>query len=188
MKKLYLDNSEDWREWLSRSHDRETEIWLVFYKKGSGKPTIEYEHAVEEALCFGWIDSIIRNIDEVSYAHKFTPRKDNSIWSASNKRRVKKLLGEGKMTDIGLAKIEAAKNSGWWDKSDRPDVSLDIPPEFEHALSKNSKAREYFDKLAPGYRKQYILWIAVAKRNETKQRRVEESMALLERGEKLGLK
>jgi uncharacterized protein YdeI (YjbR/CyaY-like superfamily) len=188
MKKLYLDNSEDWRRWLSRSHDKETEIWLVFYKKGSGKPTIEYEQAVEEALCFGWIDSIIRKIDYVSYAYKFTPRKKNSFWSTSNKRRVKKLLDEGKMTDIGLAKIEAAKKSGWWDKNDRPNVSLDIPPEFEQALSKNIKAREYFDKLSPGYRKQYILWIAVAKRNETKQRRIEESIALLERGEKLGLK
>ena len=188
MKKLYLDNSEDWREWLSRFHNRETEVWLVFYKKGSGKPTLEYEQALEEALCFGWIDSIIRNIDEVSYARKFTPRKDDSIWSASNKRRVKKLLEEGKMTDIGLAKIDAAKISGWWDKKDRPNVSLDIPPEFEQALSKNNKAREYFDTLAPGYRKQYILWIAVAKRNETKKRRIEESVALLERGEKLGLK
>lgn len=188
MKKLYLDNSEAWRGWLSRSHDKETEIWLVFYKKGSGKPTIAYEKAVEEALCFGWIDSIIRKIDDVSYAYKFTPRKKNSVWSASNKRRVKKLLAEGRMTDIGLAKIDAAKKSGWWNKDTRPDVSPDMPPEFEQALNKNKKARQNFAKLAPSYQKHFILWIAVAKRNETKQRRIEESIILLEKGEKLGLK
>ncbi len=188
MKKFYPKNFEEWREWLSRFHDSEIEIWLVFYKKETGKPSINYNQAVEEALCFGWIDSIIKNIDDVSYARKFTPRKEKSAWSASNKRRVKKLLDEGRMTDIGLAKIEAAKKSGWWDKDNRPDVSPDIPSEFEQALIKNSKARANFEELALSYRKHYILWIAMAKRKETRERRIKESIALLEKGEKLGLK
>jgi len=188
MKKLYVKNSSEWRGWLSRHYDKETEIWLVFYKKETKKPTMGYEQAVEEALCFGWIDSIIKKIDDASYARKFTPRKEQSMWSASNKRRVKKLLEEGKMTEIGLVKIEAAKKSGWWDKDNRPEVSLDIPPEFEQALKKNSKARANFEELALSYRKHYIIWIAMAKGKETRERRIKESMALLEKGEKLGLK
>jgi len=188
MKKLYVRNSEEWRKWLSRFHDKEMEIWLVFYKKESGKPTLGYEQAVEEALCFGWIDSIIKKIDDESYARKFTPRKENSAWSASNKRRIKKLVEERRMTSIGLEKVKTAKESGGWDKDNRPDISPDIPSEFKQSLNRNRKARVNFEKLAPSYRKNYILWIAMAKRKETRERRIKEAITLLEKGEQLGLK
>lgn len=188
MKQLYVTNRGQWRIWLSENHATETGIWLVFYKKETSEPTIEYEAAVEEALCFGWIDSIIKKIDATKYARKFTPRTDKSRWSPLNKKRANKMIKEGQMTKVGLAKITAAKQLGLWAKGYRPEISLDIPPEFTKALARNKKAKECFEKLAPSYRKFYIGWIAVAKRPETKMRRINESIALLEKGQKLGLK
>jgi uncharacterized protein YdeI (YjbR/CyaY-like superfamily) len=188
MKQLCLANREQWRRWLSRHHATQTGIWLVFYKKQTGKPTITYGAAVEEALCFGWIDGIIKKIDEARYARKFTPRRESSRWSALNKKRAAKMIRQGKMTEAGLAKINAAKKSGLWDKDPRPAISFEVPPELAEALARNKKARETFEKLAPSHRRRYIAWIAVAKRQETKKRRVAESIALLEKGRKLGLK
>jgi uncharacterized protein YdeI (YjbR/CyaY-like superfamily) len=188
MKQLYIADKEQWRDWLSKNHATEAGIWLIFYKKETSRPTIAYEAAVEEALCFGWIDSIIKKIDAEKYARKFTPRSDKSKWSALNKKRAGKMIREGRMTKIGLAKIETAKKTGLWDKDGRPRLSLDVPTEFTKALARNKKAKENFDKLAPTYRKHYIAWISVAKRPETKKRRIKESIALLEKGQKLGLK
>jgi len=188
IKQLYVGDREQWRKWLSENHGNETGIWLIFYKKVTSRPTIAYEAAVEEALCFGWIDSIIKKIDAKKYARKFTPRSDKSKWSQLNKKRVNKMIKEGRMTEIGLAKIRTAKKTGLWNKDDRPRISFDIPPEFAQALARNKKAKENFEKLAPTYRKHYIGWINVAKRPETKKRRIEESIALLDKGQKLGLK
>lgn len=188
MKQLYFKTSQEWREWLANNNDKETEIWLIFFKKNTGKQSIEYESSVEEALCFGWIDSLIKKIDESKYARKFTPRKDNSKWSESNKKRVERLINNQRMTDIGLAKIETAKKNGQWDKPDRQDISFDIPEEFNKALDKNNVAKEYFEQLAPTYRKQFIGWIVVTKRPETKAKRIKESIRLLAKGQKLGLK
>lgn len=188
MKQLYVTDRDKWREWLSENHAAEAGIWLIFYKKETSMPTIAYEAAVEEAICFGWIDSIIKKIDAAKYARKFTPRTDKSKWSPLNKKRANKMIKEGRMTEVGLAKIKAAKKTGLWDKDARPQISFDIPPEFAKALARNKKAKESFDKLAPSYRKYYIGWIAMAKRPETKKRRIHESIALLEQGKKLGLK
>ena len=188
MERIYISDRDKWRQWLSENHAAKAGIWLVFYKKETSKPSIEYEAAVEEALCFGWIDSIIKKIDAAKYARKFTPRSDKSKWSQLNKKRADKMIKQGRMTEVGLAKIKSAKKTGLWDKNDRPRISLDIPPEFAKALARNKKAKENFDKLAASYRKHYIGWISIAKRPETKKRRIEESIALLEKGKKLGLK
>jgi uncharacterized protein YdeI (YjbR/CyaY-like superfamily) len=188
MRQLYVADREQWRKWLSENHSKEVGIWLVFYKKETSKPTISYDAAVEEALCFGWIDSIIKKIDAERYARKFTPRSDTSKWSLLNKKRVNRMIKEGRMSEVGLAKIKSAKKKGLWDKDNRPRISLDIPPEFAKALARNKKAKENFDKLAPSYRRHYIGWINLAKRQETKKRRIEESIALLEKGQRLGLK
>jgi uncharacterized protein YdeI (YjbR/CyaY-like superfamily) len=188
MKQLYATDREQWRHWLSLHHATETGVWLVFYKKETAKPTIAYEAAVEEALCFGWIDGIVKKIDEARYARKFTPRRGSSGWSELNKKRAERMMRQGRMTEAGLAKISAAKKSGLWDKDPRPEISFDVPPELARALVRNKKAKENFDKLAPSHRRHYIAWIAIAKRAETKRRRVKESIALLERGRKLGLR
>jgi len=174
---------------LAKNHDKEERgIWLVFYKRGTARPSVAYEESVEEALCFGWIDSIIKRIDDDRYCRKFTPRKDDSRWSNTNKKRVEKLVKEGRMTQFGLTKIEAAKRPGNWDVDPRPVINLNVPPQLSEALALNRKAKDFFETLAPACRRHFIGWIVTAKREETKARRLEESLALLARGEKLGLK
>ena len=188
MKELYFRTSDNWRKWLKSNHDKENEVWLIFFKKEIGKPSIGYESAVEEALCFGWIDSIIKKLDDERYVRKFTPRWSISRWSDLNKKRVGKLMKQGLMTKSGAAKVTEAKKSGLWEQSGQSEISFEIPMEFESALAKNKKANIFFDQLALTYQKHFIGWISVAKRQETKVRRVGESIALLEQCKKLGLK
>src|SRR5437763_427402 len=105
-KTLYVTTRDAWRAWLAKHYDSETEVWLIYYKKQSGQPRIPYDHAVEEALCFGWIDSLVKRIDDDKFAQKFTPRRDWTKWSALNKRRMRKLVREGRMTEAGLATVD----------------------------------------------------------------------------------
>ncbi len=189
MKQIHVATRSQWRQWLARNHDRERNgVWLVFRRKNTGKPSLAYEESVEEALCFGWIDSIIRRIDNNTYCRKFTPRKDNSVWSNANKRRVERITREGGITEFGQAKVEAAKRSGHWAVDPRPVINLEVPPEFSETLERNREARDFFEQLAPSCRKQFIGWILTAKRPETRAKRIGESLALLARGQKLGLK
>jgi uncharacterized protein YdeI (YjbR/CyaY-like superfamily) len=188
MKKVYVKTRQAWRDWLSLHHAKSRGIWLVFYKKDTGKPSLSYDEAVEEALCFGWIDSIIKKIDNEKYVRKLTPRKPDSQWSELNKKRVARLRKKGLMTEAGLEKVKMAKLSGQWNKEARPQSIFDIPGDFRKALAKSGKAGSFFDQLTASYQKQFIGWIAVAKRPETRERRIRESVALLERGEKLGIK
>ncbi|MEJ2759331.1 MAG: YdeI/OmpD-associated family protein [Anaerolineales bacterium] len=183
MQALEVHSRSEWRAWLAANHNKESEIWLVYYKKVSGIPSIPYNASVEEALCFGWVDSIIKRIDEQKYARKFTPRKPESRWSPSNIRRVEKMIAAGKMTEHGLALVEAAKQSGSWDNPvTKPELDFTIPDAFAQALEQNPQARETFESLAPTYQKQYLAWIITAKRPETKARRIEESVRLLAQG------
>jgi uncharacterized protein YdeI (YjbR/CyaY-like superfamily) len=188
MKQLYVNNRKEWRDWLCQQHDKCSGIWLVFYKKHTGKSTIEYNEAVEEALCFGWIDSIIKKIDDEKYVRKITPRKANSRWSELNKKRVTKIKKQGLMTEAGIEKVNEAKASGLWNKSSSAQIAHNISKELESALAKNREAKYFFDQLAPSYQKQFIGWIAAAKRQEIINLRVRESIILLEKGEKLGMK
>lgn len=188
MNLLYLKTSQEWRDWLASEYDKEKEVWLIFYKKETGIQSIDYEAAVEEALCYGWIDSIIKKIDDARYARKFTPRNENSKWSESNKNRVERLIESGRMTQTGMLLINQAKESGQWDQTDRPVLSFEPPEEFLEALKQNNPAKEYFENLAATYQKQFIGWINMAKRPETREKRIRESLQLLEKGEKLGLR
>ncbi len=188
MEQLYFKSAAEWRDWLKANHEQSNGIRMIFYRKETGRPTIEYESAIEEALCYGWIDSIIKKIDAEKYVRKFTPRKNNSKWSAVNKKRIEKLIKEKRMTGAGLAKVDAAKANGQWDKPDRPVISFELHAEFESALNQNPKARAFFEQLAPSYKKHYIGWIAAAKQNKTREKRIRESITLLEKGQKLGMK
>ncbi len=188
MRQKYFKSSRDWREWLAENHERETGIWLTFHKKAASKPSIDYKSAVEEALCFGWIDSIIKKIDDSKYVRKFTPRRDNSRWSEVNKKRVENLISSNRMTDIGLAKIKMAKKNGLWDEPDISDISTMLPEDFKQELIKNKSAKDNFEQLAPSYKRQFIGWINAAKRPETREKRIKESIILLARGQKLGMK
>jgi len=189
VKTIDITDREQWRDWLKKYFDKETEVWLVYNKKETGLPSIEYGASVEEALCFGWVDSLIKKIDESSYARKFTPRKEVSKWSEHNKKRVGKMIKTGRMTEHGLRLVEAAKKNGCWDRPDtRPTLSFAMHPEFKDALNKNPKAKQVFEKLPASHRKQYLGWIEMAKRPETRQRRIGEALRMLAKGETLGLK
>ena len=186
--KLHVTDRESWRVWLDENHAREKEIWLSYFKKHTGKPRISYDDAVEEALCFGWIDSIVRKIDSDRYCQKFTPRREKSNWSRLNKQRVKKLLKTRRMAKPGLEKIKTAKANGSWDRLLVSEQSFEMPVELADGLGRNKEAKIFFDSLSPSFQKQYIAWVASAKKVETKRRRASEAMGFLERKQRLGMK
>jgi len=179
---------EDWRAWLQDNHARFDEAWLVFYKKHTGKPSIGYRESVEEALCFGWIDGLKKSIDEERYAYRFTPRKPKSKWSPLNISLAEKMISEGKMAPAGLTAFEQRK--AYDDKflKARGKKEISLTPEINSELKANPTAWENFNSLAPGYRKQYTGWLISAKRPETRQKRLEEAIRLLEQNKKLGMK
>jgi len=186
--KLHVTNRDDWRAWLRKNHDTKKEVWLIYYKKHTGKPRIPYDDAVEEAICFGWIDSIVKRIDDEKFTQKFTPRKGKSRWSETNKKRARKMIKEGKMTKAGLAKIEEARKSGEWFKTAPTRKEPAISPELKKALELNKKALYNFNNLANSYKRNLIGWITSAKREETRKRRLTEAIRLLEQNKKLGMK
>lgn len=182
---IYIKARSAWRSWLEKNHNREQDVWLIFYKKHTGKSCISYNDAVEEALCFGWIDSIVKRLDEERYAQKFSPRKESSVWSESNRKRVQKMIEEGQMTDAGRAKLTEA----FYAKSAEPvRKKLPVPADFKAALVANKKARENFGKFAPGYQQNYIRWITSAKREETRTKRIAEAVQLIADNTKVLLK
>ncbi|MFC2028676.1 YdeI family protein [Chloroflexota bacterium] len=189
MKTLEFKTRTQWREWLAENHQQEEEVWLVYFKKGTGIPSIAYKDSLDEALCYGWVDSLIKKIDEEKYARKFTPRKDKSKWSLVNKKRVEQLMRDGLMTDHGLRKVEAAKKSGSWDAPvQKPKLDLTMPEVFASALADNPMAQKAYSNLAPSHQKEYLAWIITAKRQATKEKRIAESIHLLSEGKKLGLR
>lgn len=188
LKTLRVSNREDWRVWLKKNHRSHVQVWLIFYKDGS-KQSIPYNDAVEEALCFGWIDSNIQKIDKTKYARKFTPRGATSRWSELNKRRVAKMIQTGRMTQAGLAKITFPITDRH-KQSYKPvrKKALPIPTYLKRALMTNKRAWNNFLNLAPSYRRLYVAWISTAKRAETRNQRLKEATRLLAKNEKLGLR
>jgi len=189
MKQLYVTQRNEWRLWLEQNFRKENEVWLLFYKKGTDKLSLDYAAAVEEALCFGWIDGIIKKIDDQVYARRFSPRKGNSYWSSVNRSRAERLIETGRMTKPGQDRIDEAKKTGHWTDKPFPNTGLlEMPPEFEQALARHPAARHNFEKLAPSHQKKYIQWLCMAKRPETRLKRTSEAIRLLDRDQKLGLK
>lgn len=165
----------EWRAWLERNHTTSPGVWLVYYKKGSGKARVSYDDAVEEALCFGWIDSVGRALDEQRSMLRFSPRKPKSVWSKLNKERVDRLIRSGRMTPSGLAKIKVAKRDGSWRALDALERMV-IPPDLKTALAADPDAGPNFDRFPPSSRKIILGWIASAKRPETRAKRVAETV------------
>jgi uncharacterized protein YdeI (YjbR/CyaY-like superfamily) len=179
-KTLYVTSREEWRSWLSKHYQSETEVWLIYYKKQTGQPRISYDHAVEEALCFGWVDSIVKRMDDEKFAQKFTPRRDWTKWSALNKRRLRSLIREDRMTEAGLAKIDPVI-LGEEPPAKQSKGELDLPRFVKQALRANAKAWENCRNLAPSQRRHYIQWIMDAKRKETREWRLREAVSRLEK-------
>lgn len=185
---LVAQNRQEWRAWLEQHYQSESEVWLIFAKSHTGQPCISYDDSVEEALCFGWIDSIIQKIDEDTYARKYTPRTNTAKWSDLNKRRVAKLIREGRMTEAGLEKI-AENASTFSEEAPAPKPKeLVIPPYIEQVLREHPQAWENFCRMAPSARRIYIGWISDAKRQETIDRRLQEAIGRLEQNLPLGMK
>ena len=177
-----------WRAWLKENHASESEVWLVYYKKHTGKPTLTYLDSVKEALCFGWIDGIKKRIDDERYMHRFTPRRANSRWSPTNIELARKLIASGEMTDAGLAAFNNRRVYDDGVEQAKRAQPVELAPEFEKALKANDAAWQNFSELAPSYRKNYVGWLQSAKRPETREKRLRELVSVLEKGKKLGMK
>jgi uncharacterized protein YdeI (YjbR/CyaY-like superfamily) len=166
----------EWRRWLVNNHSDSPGIRLILHKKNSDKPRVTYDEAVEEALCFGWIDSKPNTLDETRYILHFHPRKPGSVWSQRNKARIKRLIQSGLMTSAGLAKIEAAKKDRSWQSLDTID-KLEVPSDLAKALKANEKAQEHFESFPNSSKKIILFWIQSAKRPETRAKRIEETVS-----------
>ena len=176
-----------WRKWLEKNHSTSPGIWLIYYKKTSGKKRLEYHDAVEEALCFGWIDSTSRPLDEEKYMQRFTPRKPKSGWSNLNKQRIERMIEQGLMTMAGLEKIEVAKKNGSWESLDKiyaPIEQLEIPDGLAKAFSKNKKAMAFFNSLNKANRYAIGWRLQTAKKPETREKRMNAILEMLKKGEK----
>ena len=164
---------EEWRQWLKENHSSRQSVWVVQYKQKSAKPSIPWSDSVDEALCFGWIDSTRKTIDEESFVQFFTKRKPTSNWSKINKAKVERLIEEGLMTEAGLHSIEVAKKNGSWSILD--DVEeLVVPKDLQEAFQLQSGSGDYFDNLSKSVKKMILQWVALAKRPETRQKRIAE--------------
>jgi uncharacterized protein YdeI (YjbR/CyaY-like superfamily) len=173
LEQVYVPTRAAWRRWLARHHAKSPGIWLVFDKKSSRAERLLYAHAVEEALCFGWVDSLVRPLDHARYVQLFTPRKPKSTWSRSNKERVARLESEGLMAPAGLAAVERAKENGSWTSLDHVE-SLVVPDDLAAALAATPGAAANFAAFSPSSRKGYLHWIRMAVRPETRTKRVAE--------------
>jgi len=178
----------EFRQWLEQNHDRESELWLIYFKKHSGIESIRYNEAVEEALCFGWIDGKVKSIDHQTYMQRFSPRKPKSTWSKLNKERCLKMIAEGKMTTKGLELIEEAKKSGWWEKAySTASDQVNIPEEFLTVLKKYPVASNFFFSLTNAQQKLYLNYLASAKQTETKIKRINKIIDRLQNKLKPGM-
>jgi uncharacterized protein YdeI (YjbR/CyaY-like superfamily) len=185
IKALYFKNSHEWRHWLSQNHDKEKEAWPVFYKKHSGKTGISYDEALEEALCFGWIDGKMQSFDEEKFVIRFSPRKGSSIWSRANKEKAELLITRGRMTDAGLARIEEAKKKGLWESAYSGKTREEIPADLEAALSANQIAWNNFHDLANTYHNMFIRWLNSARTDDTRRQRTAEIVKRAELNQKV---
>jgi uncharacterized protein YdeI (YjbR/CyaY-like superfamily) len=176
-----------WRRWLAANHDKAPEVWLAYYKKGTGKKSITYEEALDEALCYGWIDSTVRALDPERYMQRWTPRKPGSSWSASNKKRLARLSAGGLMCEAGLARVREAKRDGSWKTLDAIDRDGKTPIELLDALAAEPGAGEKFEALSASQRKLWGWWVQSAKRLETKTRRIEAAVEWIMAGRKIGI-
>ena len=175
----YFKNSQEWRNWLHYNHHSSKGIELIFYRVNSEFESMRWEEAVQVAICYGWIDSTVRKLDDERTKQTFTPRKDKSVWSKLNKTYIEKLIKENLIHESGLRKIEIAKQNGSWESLD--DVErLIIPDDLLLAINKNQIALNNYHNFSPSYRKSYLYWLNQTKRRETRKIRIEQIIKLCE--------
>lgn len=176
---IHPKSRAEWRKWPEKNHTRNEGIWLISYKKATGEARVDYDESVEEALCFGWIDSKGNKLDEERTMLWFAPRRAGTGWSKLNKDRVEKLIRAGLIAPAGQAKINAAKKDGSWNALDAVEA-LEIPSDLAEALSKNERARGYFEAFPRSAKRAILQWIASAKKPETRTKRIEETVTKAE--------
>ena len=174
---VHPKSRREWRLWLEANHTRPQGVWLVTYKKATGKPRLDYEEAVEEALCFGWIDSKGNKLDEERSMLWMAPRNPGTGWSRINKERIARLVQAGRVAPAGLAKIEAAKQDGSWSALDAVEA-LEIPSDLKKALGEFPNAKKYFEAFPRSAKRGILEWISHAKKPETRAKRIEETVRL----------
>jgi uncharacterized protein YdeI (YjbR/CyaY-like superfamily) len=182
---ISFESAEKWGEWLAENHATSNGIWLRVFKKGSGEASVYYGEALDEALCYGWIDGQGRKYDEQSYLQKFTPRRKGSVWSKRNTEHVERLIKEGRMKPAGLQEVEAAKADGRWARAYDSPASMQVPEDFLSELSKMPDALAFFQMLSKANTYAIAYRLQSAKRPETRQRRMKVILEMLARGEKL---
>lgn len=183
LEQVEVISRSDLRAWLRENHKRTTGIWLVSYKKAVPDKYLDYASIVEEALCFGWIDSTARALDAERSMLHLCPRKPGSVWSKPNKERVERLVANGSMTKAGMAKIDAAKKDGSWTAIDAVEA-LEVPKDLQRALAANKTAKKHFEAFPPGVRKQILGWIHSAKTAPTRERRIRTAVEMAAKNER----
>ena len=178
LKRVQPKSRAAWRQWLEKHHSAAPGIWLVFAKKHTGLPTLTYEHAVQEALCFGWIDSLVKSIDDRFHMQMFTPRKPKSAWSATNKARLTKLMKAGVMAPAGLAAVETAKKTGSWNAY-APVDKMTIPPELQRAFDANPDAKKNWPTYTASAQRSFLHMVNGAKRPGTREKYVKRVIELV---------
>jgi uncharacterized protein YdeI (YjbR/CyaY-like superfamily) len=180
---LCFRSSAEFQKWLTKNHRQSDGIWLRIFKKDSGEPTVTYAEALDEALCFGWIDGLKQRHDEVSWRQRFTPRRPRSGWSKINTQHAERLIKAGRMKAAGQAAIDAAKKDGRWTAAYDSPSKATVPEDFLAALDQNKRAKAFFESLNKANRYAIAYRLQTAKKPETKQRRMEMILAMLARGE-----
>ncbi|WP_173862805.1 YdeI/OmpD-associated family protein [Salinigranum rubrum] len=178
MNPIFFESRNEFRTWLEEHHDTAEELWVGYYKVDAERSGIGYGESVEEALCFGWVDGLIKGIDDETYTRRFTPRRPDSKWSKANKERVEAMIEVGKMTRAGMELVEAAKESGEWADAYRLADDHEIPAELEAALRENETAWENFQNFSNTDQHAFIAAVEEAKTDETKQKRIERTVGL----------
>lgn len=186
MKTLLVETLDQWRAWLEEHNASESEVWLVFYKQHTEVASIHYADALDEALCFGWVDSLVKRLDDRRYARKFTPRRPDSRWSTKNRQRYEALKASGRLKPAGIKRPPTDR--GYGPRPARLPMPSKLPAYIQAALSEHPAALRHFEALPPSQRRRYLGWIESAKQEETKLRRLKEAIRLLARGKVLGLK
>lgn len=181
---ILFGSGEEWQQWLAQHHNTSKGIWLRIYKKDSGAVSITRDEALDEALCYGWIDGQANKYDESSYLQKFTPRRPKSLWSKRNIEHIARLEKEGRMKPLGLKEVEAAKADGRWERAYDPPSKMEMPQDFLRELSKDKKAKAFFETLNKTNMFSIAWRLQTAKKPETRERRMKAILEMLAKGEK----
>lgn len=183
---LRFQNKDEWRTWLQENHTAQKEAWLVILKNHVTKPGVSYEEAVEEAVCFGWIDGFMKSATAEFFFLRFSPRKRGSTWSVSNQKRVERLIAQGRMTKAGLATVEEARENGEWEAAIRREDTSSLPEDLRKELERNAEAQANFEKFTASQKKQFLYWITSAKTEKTRQKRIQDVVEMAAKNKRLG--